>query len=120
MDILVCKCGNNYEKDSWSYDFLKFRGVCSFCYMELKGIVPWQGHYVPWEYKNHAELTGDEPRVDEFHEDVNAQLPVISWSKKYTKWKVTFSSPDFGGYDSCELVWYFDKKEDIIEAMMDK
>jgi len=118
METLTCKCGNKYSKDSWAYDFLKSRGVCEHCYQDQKGIVPSQGHYVPWDYRFNAEPSGDVPCNPEHYEDVFASLPIIKWSEKYKKWKVTFISPDFGGYDTIEITWYFNNKEDIIKLMI--
>ena len=118
-NIYVCKCGKGmHSYCPHNIEFFEKNGMCEECYYKSKGLIQVGNHYVPWEYRNHAELTGDEPANPEYYEDVNASLPTVEWCEENKKWKVSFAAADFGGYDVCPIEWYFDNKEDIIKEMM--
>ena len=120
-NVHTCKCGEGiHSYNSYDVDFFEKYGVCKSCYHKSKGLIKVGNHYVPWEYRNHAELTGDTPAIPEHYEDVYAALPTIEWCKERMKWKVTFAAADIGGYDVCTIEWYFDSKEDIIQEMMEE
>lgn len=98
--------------------------MCTGCYKESKGLVKIDGHYVPWSYRHNSDLHKNKNTVidtagdPKYFEDINAGLPKITWCDRYGKWKVFFTGPDIGGYDVQDFVWYFDNKEDIINAMI--
>lgn len=100
----------------WKNEFLKKKGICYECYVESKGLIKQDGHYVPWKYQNFCKIEKDVPITGNY-EDCNVKLPKISWCEKYKKWKLEFQGPDLGGFDVETFVWYFNKKEDIISAL---
>lgn len=117
-NVYKCKCGEGiHSYNPWDIEFFEKNGVCEDCYHAAKPLIKSGTHYVPWEYRNHAEPKGDSPAEPEHFEDVNASLPSISWCEEHKKWKVEFYAPDAGGYDVCHVVWYYDSKEDIIKEM---
>ena len=89
--------------------------LCDDCWEHNQGLVPWQGHYIPWNYVYWSDTL--ERRADDHHEDVYASLPTIKWCDEFKKWKVEFICPDSGGYDVQHFTWYFDNDEDIIKLM---
>ena len=105
---------------NWEIEFLKKKGICFECYLESKGLIKEEDHYVPhyvpWGYRNFCTIKKDLPMTGDY-KDCNVILPKISWSEKYKKWKLEFQGPDSDGYDVETFTWYFNKKEDIISAI---
>lgn len=117
-NVYICKCGEGiHDYNSWDMKFFESRKMCEKCYVKAKGLIKSGNHYVPWDYRNNAEISGDEPGNPEYYEDVNASLPKISWDEEHRLWKITFSGPDIGGYDAITFVWYYKSKEDILKDM---
>jgi len=115
----ICKTEYSESIDPWECSLINKRGKCKECIVKEKGLIKVGTHYVPWDYQNSIEFEGQEASKDaEYYEDVNASLPRISWDEHYKKWKLEFTGADFGGYDCQNFVWYFDTKEDIINAML--
>jgi len=118
MDKNCPKCDEALLGD-YDEEFTAKNSMCQECYKDSKGLIKVDNHYVPWGYRNHAELKGDSPiKEEEYFEDVHACLPTIEWCDTRKKWKVCFDGADFGGYDVRDFVWYFDSKEDIIKEMI--
>jgi len=103
--------------DSYMNEYIRARGMCRDCLEDTKGLVKVGNHYVPWAYRNNAEPQGDTPSPARHYEDANASLPSITMDERYGKWKLTFDSADFGGYDVTTLTWYFDNLADLIAMM---
>ncbi len=126
---LMCNNCKRVPASHESYDtaFIKAKGVCPECLEGSKGLIKVDDHYVPWVYRNHVDFNMETKELEEipeddpeYFDDVYAKLPKIEWCKKYKKYKVTFESPDIGGYDVATFEWYFDNKEDIIKSIFGK
>jgi len=118
-NMYTCKCGEGiHSYNLFDVEFFEKNGICQDCYEKDKGLIKVDNHYVPWNYRNHAEIKGDDPADPEYYEDVNAFLPTIEYDEEYSKWKLTFMSADIGGYDVTILTWYFDSKEEILEELL--
>jgi hypothetical protein len=113
----ICLKTSEESISRWEIEFLRKRGICHECYTENKGLIKQDDHYVPWKYQNFATVEKDKPMTGDY-EDCNVILPKISWCDKYKKWKLEFQGADSGGYDVETFVWYFDKKKDIISAII--
>lgn len=101
----------------WEIAFIEAKGMCEKCYNDSKGLIEVDGHYVPWSYRNYSEAKGDSVRTKDLFEDVNANLPKISFCDEYMKWKIEFTDTDLGGYDVQSFTWYFDMFSDLYRAM---
>ena len=95
----------------------KEQGICDDCWEYDQPLIKQEGtrHYVPWNYRNHGDGSNCNP---EYYEDVYAELPKIKYDKEKGKWFVSFMAPDFGGYDVCQIKWYYDSLDDYYREIM--
>ena len=124
----VCrKFGGWFEEE-----FVRKYDICEECFIESKGLVKDDNHYVPWIYRyvTHIPEYGKENYLEiqpEHYPDKNAVLPKISWCSEVRKWKTEFKAgiqtavPSASGnnleFEVLDSVWYFDTKKDIIDGM---
>ncbi len=123
--IIICPECNSTTDPVWApakksapslaAKFIESEGMCMECFKKSKGLVKIEDHYVPWSYRNWAD--SPKKRSADDAEDINADLPEITYCKEHKKWKLEFTGADSGGYDVQLFTWYFDDLNSIFLKM---